>query len=89
MKRSIKVPRIMFIASAVVRLVIINASPLQAQADTGRLAIQQQRLSVDKKKKQDKKAAPMPRDPGSSPTAPFLPARPAKPRRDGQPGPSG
>lgn len=61
MNRSIKVPKTVLFASAIVALVTVNPSSLAAQADTGRLTMQEQRLSVDKKKKQDKKAAPIPR----------------------------
>jgi hypothetical protein len=53
-------------ASAVAGLVFVSSSSLHAQADTGRLAMQEQRLSVDKKKKQEPKAAPIPR--GTSPS---------------------
>ena len=66
MKRLIKVPKIVFIAGAVTMLVSVESSVLRAQADTGSLRMQEQRSSVDKKKKQDRKAAPVKRSASAS-----------------------
>ena len=66
MKRLIKVPRIVFIAGAVTMLVSIESSVLHAQADTGSVKMQELRSSVDKKKKQDRKAAPVTRSASAS-----------------------
>jgi hypothetical protein len=58
---SITVRRMISIAGAAVTLVTVHSTVLEAQADSGRLATQELRSSIDKKKKQEQPAPPIPR----------------------------